>query len=170
MLRNDIWDELIDCDRITRYYKRRHRNFSRASNFVKLSIIFLGMGEVVLILQKLQIVSIIASVAIAVAVAMEFVFRFGEKSIILGITSTKSERLLDRIRSLWTEVEENYHYLDIHTEREELIRQKLITLREERTSLSELSSSQGISVNDRINKKCHEEAKKIAESYMYEDQ
>lgn len=160
--RNDIWQELLDSDRLVRYYeavanhyRRRHAftllllGFGAASSFAAVFDILPGTVQ--------SIAEPVANAFVGLVAVWVFIADYARKSAIAHTIGTQCNRLDIRWRELWADVERL---------EEDAARARLVALANEMAEVTQRSGDAGIAGNRRLNKRSEAAAfKTVSERY-----
>lgn len=159
MLRNEIWNQLLDAERLVRYYANRSQHYNMICWIMRGALWLLYIVGISAYFKFLPLyLNIILAVLLAVATVLNAVMGFEEKAAILRGISSRCNRLLDQCRDLWLETEEGIVEDDI-------LRMKYRYLRDEQTAATEWAGLFGIPEDDDLNEKMAKKAFSIVELY-----
>ena len=142
--RNDIWQELLDSDRLVRYYAAVANHYRRLHLFTLLLLAFGAASSFAAVLGVLPSVQLIASALVGLVVAWVLIADYAKKAAVVHTISFQCSRLDVQWQSLWREVE--------HIE-EEAARQRLVELANQMNDVTSRSGDAGIVENRRLNEK-----------------
>ena len=163
MLRREIWNQLLDAERLVRYYSKRTQRYNTFCWIMRSALWLLYIGGISAYLEFAHLyVSITLAVVLAVATVLNAVLGYDEKAATLKAISSRSNRLLDQWRDLWLETQEGIVEDDI-------LRMKYRYLRDEQTASTEWAVFSGIPEDDELGKKAAKEAFKVVELYSHSE-
>lgn len=143
--RNDIWQELLDSDRLVRYYEALANHYQRKHS---LTLLLLGMGAAssfaAILDLFLDIVQLIASALVGIVAVWMFIADYAKKAAVAHDIGFQCRRLDVDWKELWAAVER----ID-----EAEARRRLGDLSNQINIATRRSSDAGIVDNRRLNKK-----------------
>lgn len=143
--RNDVWQELLDSDRLVRYYEALADHYQRKHLF---TLLLLGVGAASSFAAFLDlfpgVVQLVASVLIGIVAVWMFIADYAKKAAIAHDIGFQCRRLDVQWRDLWADVER----ID-----EAEARQRLIDLSNQMNIATQRSDDAGIVDNRRLNEK-----------------
>ena len=143
--RNDIWQELLDSDRLVRYYTAVANRYRRLNACTLWLLVFGAASSFAAVLAVLpNNVQLIANAVVGLAAAWALVADYAKKAAVAHTISSQCNRLDVQWQSLWREVE--------HIE-EEAARQRLVDLANQMNDVTSRSGDAGIVDNRRLNEK-----------------
>ena len=160
--RDDIWQEMLDSDRLARYYEAVANHYRRKH---ALTLLLLGFGAAssfaavfdVLPSAVQSIAEPIAHALVGLVAVWVFVADYARKSAVAHTIASQCNRLDIRCRELWADVER----LD-----EDAARARLAALANEIAEVTQRSGDAGIVDNRRLNEKSEAVAfKTVSERY-----
>ena len=141
--RNDVWQELLDSDRLVRYYEALADHYQRKHLF---TLLLLGVGAASSFVAFLDlfpgVVQLVASVLIGIVAVWMFIADYAKKAAIAHDIGFQCRRLDVQWRDLWADVER----ID-----EAEARQRLIDLSNQMNIATQRSGDAGIVDNRRLN-------------------
>ena len=159
-LRLEVWNQLVDAERLVRYYGRLSDHYNRLNVYLRVFIFVDSTTGIVALLGVLPAwVAIGASAAWAVAIVLDLKWDLEKKAAMAAVTYWHCGKLLDQWRDLWLRVNV-YEF-----EAEEGIMERFAVLRDSQTEWTYLAAFRDIAINDRINKKATKEAYEVLETY-----
>ena len=148
--RNEIWQELLDSDRLVRYYTAVANHYRRMHAFTLLLLAFGAASSFAAVLDVLpSAVQLIASALVGLVAAWVFIADYAKKAAVAHMIRFQCGRLDTLWRNLWLEVE------DIE---EGAARERLVALAKEMNEVTSRSGDAGIVDNRRLNEKSEAEA------------
>ena len=164
MLRNEIWNQLLDAERLVRYYSKLSQRYNTICWIMRSALWLLYIVGISTYFEFLHLyVNIALAVLLAVVTVWSAVMGYEEKAAILRGISSRCNRLLDQWRDLWLETQEDIVEDDI-------LRMKYRYLRDEQTAATEWAGLFGIPVDDDLNKEVAKKAFKVVELYHSKDE
>ena len=156
--RNEIWQELLDSDRLVRYYAAVANYYRRMHALTLLLLAFGAAGSFAAVLEVLpSTAQLIANALVGLTAAWLFIADYAKKAAVAHTISFLCSRLDIQWRNLWGEVE--------HLE-EESARERFVALANEMNEVTSRSGDAGIVDNRRLNKKSEADAfKTVSERY-----
>ena len=156
--RNEIWQELLDSDRLVRYYTAVANHYRRWHAITLLLLAFGAAGSFAAVLDVLpSSLQLLANALIGLAAAWLFIADYAKKAAIAHTIGFQCGRLDIQWRNLWLQVE--------HME-EEAAREQLIALANEMNEVTSRAGDAGIVDNHRLNEKSETVAfKTVSERY-----
>ena len=143
--RNDIWQELLDSDRLVRYYTAVANRYRRLHSYTLWLLMFGAASSFAAVLAVLpNDVQLIANAVVGLAAAWVLVADYAKKAAVAHTISFQCSRLDVQWQDLWREVE--------HIE-EEAARQRLVDLANQMNDVTSRSGDAGIVDNRRLNEK-----------------
>lgn len=143
--RNDIWQELLDSDRLVRYYEALANHYQRKHS---LTLLLLGMGAASSFAAILDlfpdVVQLIASALVGIVAVWMFIADYAKKAAVAHDIGFQCRRLDVGWKELWAAVER----ID-----EAEARRRLGDLSNQMNIATRRSSDAGIVDNRRLNKK-----------------
>ena len=104
--RHDVWQELLDVERLVRYYEvlaKRHRRWHLA---IRISLLLAATSGVASLLEVLpQSAQLIAGLMIIVLVALDFALNEARKTAVLNLIKIECRALGNEWKNLWTGLE-----------------------------------------------------------------
>ena len=104
--RNDIWQDLLDANRLVRYYETlttRYQRWQQVIQFLLLTIVISNLGAFVDLLPRL--LQVIVAVALGLLMALDLVLKPTKKAFLLHETSNGCSLVCNEIETLWRKVE-----------------------------------------------------------------
>ena len=104
--RHDVWQELLDAERLVRYYEvlaKRHRRWHLAIRFSLLLAATSGVASLLKVLP--QSVQLIAGLALTVLVALDFALNAAGKTAVLNLIKIECRALGNEWKNLWAGLE-----------------------------------------------------------------
>ena len=161
MLRNEIWNQLLDAERLVRYYAKRSQCYNTICWFMRSALWLLYIVGISAYFKLLPLyVNIALAVLLAIITILNAVMGYEEKAAILRGISSRCNRLLDQWRDLWLETQEGIVEDDI-------LHMKYRYLRDEQTAATEWAGLFGIPEKDDLNEKMAKEAFSVVELYHH---
>ena len=156
--RGEIWQELLDSDRLVRYYTAVANHYRRMHALTLLLLAFGAASSFAAVLDVLpSAVQLIANALVGLVAVWVFIADYAKKAAVAHMISSQCDRLDAVSRNLWLEVE------DIE---EGAARERLVALAKEMNEVTSRSGDAGIVDNRRLNNKSEAEAfKTISERY-----
>ena len=164
MLRDEIWKQLADAERLMRYYYCLSQRYDRQERLVRgiiLSIYILGVPTLLGASSPISDNPTLESWAswillglgliLAAATVWDMTMRYGEKAALLRVICSRCDKLLDQWRELWTEIEDEVVENDA-------LWMKYRYLRDEQTASTQWSVLFGIKQDKDIHDKAEQEA------------
>ena len=143
--RNDVWQELLDSDRLVRYYEALADHYQRKHLF---TLLLLGVGAASAFAAFLDlfpgVVQLVASVLIGIVAVWMFIADYAKKAAIAHDIGFQCRRLDVQWRDLWADVER----ID-----EAEARQRLGDLSNQMNIATQRSGDAGIVDNRQLNEK-----------------
>lgn len=143
--RNDVWQELLDSDRLVRYYEALADHYQRKHLF---TLRLLGVGAASSFAAFLDlfpgVVQLVASVLIGIVAVWMFIADYAKKAAVAHDIGFQCRRLDVQWKDLWADVER----ID-----EAEARQRLIDLSNQMNIATQRSGDAGIVDNRRLNEK-----------------
>ena len=148
--RREIWQELLDSDRLVRYYAALANRYRRLHASTLLLLAFGAASSFAAVLDVLPSdVQLIANALVGLVAAWVFIADYSKKAAVAHIINSQCLRLDTQWRHLWVEVE--------HIE-EEAARERLVALTNKMKEVVSWSGEAGIVDNSRLNKKSQADA------------
>ena len=156
--RNDIWQDLLDSDRLVRYYEALANHYRRKHSFTLLLLAAGAASPVAAVLNLFpDIVQLIANALVGLVAAWVFIADYAKRAAIAHTISLQCNHLDVEYKTLWTGVE----HLD-----EAEARQRLSVLAHKMNDTTQRSGDAGIVDNRRLNEKSEAVAfKTVRERY-----
>ena len=165
MLRNEIWKQLVDAERLVRYYYSQAQYYDHRDRVLRGIILFVYVAGASMLLGAFPIKENWANwivgclgLGLIVATVWDMTMRYGEKAVLLRVVCARCDRLLDQWRELWAETEEEVI-------EDDTLRLKYRYLRDEQSASTELSVLFGIRENETLHDKAEKDAHDIVEEY-----
>ena len=145
--RNDIWQELLDSDRLVRYYEAVANRYRRRH---ALTLLLLGFGAAssfaavfdILPAAIQSIAEPVASAFVGLVAVWVCITDYARRSAVAHTIGTQCNRLDIRWRELWADVEQL---------EEDAARARLVALANETAEATQRSGDAGIAGNRRLN-------------------
>ena len=106
--RQELWNQLLDIDRMCRYYEAQHNRATRLYVGIRLVTLIAIAGAVGSILDLIPGPTTVYQVLLAIGVALvtiwEAVFNYGKKSAVAQAIYVQAARIRIELRSLWLAV------------------------------------------------------------------
>ena len=154
-LRNAVWDELIDTERIVPYFSALSKRYIVLSYLLKGSILLFGLGNVVSLLTFITSfpswACAIAGALLAIVVVLDAILGLEKKIAAMSICVAQFSLFRSRWKQLWQEIESQYNLPT--SDALDDMNEKYLVLVAERQALEKWLSSYDIPENERINKK-----------------
>ena len=151
--RHDIWQELLDAERLVRYYEvlaKRHRRWHLAIRFSLLLAATSGVASLLKVLP--QSVQLVAGLALTVLVALDFALNAAGKTAVLNLIKIECRALGNEWKNLWAGLE---HISDDEARREnERLAQKL-------AEVTGWAGQAEVGDDDALNEQCERVAYKV---------
>ncbi len=156
--RNEIWQELLDSDRLVRYYTAVANYYRRMH---ALTLLLLASGAVSSFAAVVDLLpssfQLIASALVSLVAVWVFVADYAKKAAVAHMISFQCGRLDIKWRNLWADVE--------HVE-DGAARERLFALANEMNEVTSRSGDAGLVDNRRLNEKSETDAfKTVSERY-----
>ena len=160
--RDDIWQEMLDSDRLARYYEAVANHYRRKH---ALSLLLLGFGAASSFATVFDVLppdyqsdaETIANAFVGLVAVWVFLADYAKKSAVAYAIGTQCNRLDIRYRELWADVDKL---------EEDAARKRLVALAEEMVDVTQRSGDAGIVDNRRLNEKSEAAAfKTVSERY-----
>lgn len=151
--RHDVWQELLDAERLVRYYEvlaKRHRRWHLAIRFSLLLAATSGVASLLKVLP--QSVQLVAGLALTVLVALDFALNAAGKTAVLNLIKIECRALGNEWKNLWAGLE---HISDDEARREnERLAQKL-------AEVTGWAGQAEVGDDDALNEQCERVAYKV---------
>ena len=156
--RNDIWQELLDSDRLVRYYEALANRYQRLHSLTLLLLGVSAASSFAAILDLFpDVVQLFASALVGITAVWMFIADYAKKAAVAHVISFQCRRLDLDWKDLWAAVES----ID-----EAEARRRLGDLSNQMNIATQRSSDAGIVDNRRLNEECEALAfKTVQERY-----
>ena len=160
--RNEIWQELLDSDRLVRYYAALANHYRRLH---ALTLLLLASGAASSFVAVLDVLpedarldaQLIANSVVGVVAVWVCIADYAKKAAVAHMISSQCLRLDIQWRDLW---------MDVERIGEGAARERLVALAKEMNEVTSRSGDAGIVDNSRLNKKSETDAfKTVSERY-----
>ncbi len=160
MLRDEIWNQLVDAERLVRYYGDLARYYNRCRWILRGAILLFCMTGITAFVESLpEWINLIVAAFLAGAVVWDAVMNYEKKAALLGIICVRCDRMLNQWRDLWNEVEREELLA------EDALEEKFRHLRDDMTDVTEWATLCGISEHKRIHEKATKAAYETIQGY-----
>ena len=152
MLRDEIWKQLNNAERLLRYYYELSQYYDVRERRLRGIILFSYIAGASAIIEVIPMkATLIFAPLVILSTVWDMTMRYGEKAALLRVICTRCDRLLDQWKELWVELEDEVIENDS-------LWMKYRYLRDEETATSELSVLFGIKKHKQISEQAEEEA------------
>ena len=104
MLRNEIWNQLLDTERLVRYYANKAQYYHKICLIVRGVLLLLYLVGISAYLEFMPLsLTILFGVVLATLTVISSIMSFDEKSAILRAIHSRCSRLCNQSRDLWLE-------------------------------------------------------------------
>lgn len=162
-LRNDIWQELLDSNRLVRYYEALANHYRRKHLATLLFLAAAAASSVAAVYELIpqrDVVQVVANAIVGVTAAWVLFADYAKKAEVANSISIRCSRLDFEWRNLWTAVEEG-----VADEAE--ARSRSAALAKEMIDATRRSGDAGIVDSRRLNEKSEAAAfKAVGETYV----
>lgn len=101
-IRNEIWQERLDAERLVRYYEVLAERHRLRHLWIRIILLLAAIGGAVSLLKVIpQIFQLIAGLSVIVLVAVDFAFNGARKSAVLNLIQIECRALGNEWESLW---------------------------------------------------------------------
>ena len=146
--RNEVWGDMLDADRLSRYYRAMTDRYHRYTVFSRLAIAGSAMAGVVSFIASLpSYAQITFGLVIAVAVILDLVVDFQKKAAVLHTIAVGMDQVSAEWQDLWGRIER----ID-----EDAARERILALNRQLNSITARTGDIGAAVDRRLNEKCAE--------------
>ena len=160
MMRDEIWNQLVDAERLVRYYGDLAQHYNRCSWILRGVILLFCMAGITALLERIpEWANLIVYAVLAGAIVSEAIMNYEKKAALVGIIYIRCDKLLDQWRDLWNEID-RAEPVD-----EEVIQEKYRRLRNDLTDVTGWVALCGISEHKRIHKKATKKAYETIQGY-----
>ena len=156
--RNDVWQQLLDAQRLVQYYQVMAGRHEKRHTAIRFVLLLAGTGSIVgpLLDDVPPFLQAIFGVAVAAAVAWEFVASYARKAAVMHAICMECCAIENELRDLWTDIQlENMKESDIRRTNRKLAAR----LRE----VSGWAGQIGVAVDDDLNKEITKAAYDVTE-------
>ncbi len=152
MLRDEVWKQLNNAERLFRYYYELSQYYDVRERRLRGTILFSYIAGASAIFEVIpREATFVFAPLVIVATVWDMTMRYGEKAALLRVICTRCDRLLGQWKELWVELEDEVIENDS-------LWMKYRYLRDEETASSQLSVLFGIKKHERISEEAEEEA------------
>ena len=108
--RHDIWRELLDVERLARYYEALAEKHRRRHLVLRILLLLAATSGIASFLEALPpvaqlIAQLVGSVAIAILVVLDFALNEARKTAVLNLIKIECRSLGNEWKSLWAKIE-----------------------------------------------------------------
>ena len=109
-IRHDVWRELLDAERLTRYYEALAEKHRRRHLTIRVFLLLAAIGGMASFLEIFpdffrEVAGLIAGLAVAVLVALDFAFNEARKTAVLSLIKIECRALGNEWKGLWANLE-----------------------------------------------------------------
>ena len=166
-LRTQVWHELNEAERRIRYYDRIYRRCNLISSVLRGLILVSGMSSIAALLEVFPAyIGVIISAILCIIIVVDFTIRYEEKSTILAVSGSETQKIYKELQSLWVEVEKNYHRLDDDTIQAD-IQQKYDRIVLRMAEIESWGRTSKVPVSKKLARKAEKEADDVMEGYIH---
>ena len=154
-LRNAVWDELMDAERVVSYFSALSKRYIAMSYSLKGVILLFGLGNVVSLLAFITSfppwACATAGALLAIIVVLDAILGFEKKIAAMSLCIAQFSSFRSQWKRLWREIESQYNLPT--SDALDDMNEKYLALVAERQALEKWFSTYDIPENKRINEK-----------------
>ena len=170
MLRQQVWNQLMEAERLWRYYDGLHKKYNKRSLITRTLLVFSGISTVVYWMKAIpqeanpELIGMAMGILLAIVVALDSAKHFEKKATILGFIASRLSKLQGKLEELWVEIEDKHYILKESSLNDEL-QVKYNTLKADMSEIKDWLATSDISTDEEINKKAAEYTESLATEY-----
>ena len=146
--RNEVWGDMLDADRLSRYYRAMTDRYHRYTVFSRLAIAGSAMAGVVSFIASLpSYAQITFGLIIAVAVVLDLVVDFQRKAAVLHTITVDIGDAAAEWQDLWGRIESTD---------ENAARDRILELYRKQSTITARTGDIGVTIDRRLNEQCAE--------------
>lgn len=159
-IRGEIRQRLLDSERLVRYYASVSDKYGRYNSIIRGLLYFFAVSGIASPYWSEKLftgLTFVVGFALAIVITVDFIFEPGKKSVLLHGISIQCDRLNDQWQKLWIDAKKE-EITDV------VIIEKVEQLAQLETSVTSGLGYAGITQDQELNEKCHNEAEEYIRS------